>query len=99
LGIKVAEGVLLFFTLVLILSVIHLELDGLGQRLSGRFDVVLGFLEILVELLNPMREGGHFAVDALQLRIHDVVEFVLDDVEFHDGIGAEHGRAKGQNPG
>jgi len=79
-----------------ILRLLDLNGDGLGQRHRSASDQLLRLLQLLIEGFDARRQSVHLSVHALQLRAHDVVQLVLDNVELHRGVRAEHGGAEGE---
>ena len=71
-------------------------LNSLCQGGRGSLDVLLRQRQVVVERLDPLGHRADLTVDALQLRPHDVVKLVLDDVELHHRVAAEHRRTERQ---
>lgn len=66
------------------------DLYCFSQRGRRRLDVLLWQLQVRVQGFDPLGHGRDLTVDAFELRSHDVVKLVLDDVELHHRVAAEH---------
>merc|ERR1711970_1685583 len=79
-----------------VLALLHLQGHRVRQGGRGSSDVVLGLLQVLVQLLHSGGQSVRLPLHPLELRPHDVLKFVLNDVELHCCVRTIHGRAEGQ---